>query len=225
MGVASYLATRHVAPYVCLYVCGWIFGWGVSTRCSLWKQSHWDIQEHGGAFDGVYVCVFVCVCKIVRCTELQRPSAPTPPHPPPRLQGSSLLADPHLLVVRSRLSLHVSVIMLETVVLQVGKAEQLRGENEKVTTHSWGLHFETVNTRQPTNDDGTVSSLIIPLRCHCIIWKLVRRSRRCWILGLFVTDTADNGHHLKSVWFLTGLKDVKTFSSTSSRVFFPQEEM
>ena len=25
--------------------------------------------------------------------------------------------------------------------------------------------------------------------------------------------------------FLTGLKDVKTFSSTSSRVFFPQEEM
>lgn len=120
---------------------------------------------------------------------------PTPP--PPRLQGSSLLADPHLLVVRSRLSLHVSVIMLETVVLQVGKAEQLRGENEKVTTHSWGLHFETVNTRQPTNDDGTVSSLIIPLRFHCIIWKLVRRSRRCWILGLFVTGTADNGHHLK----------------------------
>lgn len=62
-----------------------------------------------------------------------------PSHPQPhpsQLQGSSLLADPHLLVVRSRLSLHVSVIVLETVVLQVWKAEQLRGEKEKVTTHS-----------------------------------------------------------------------------------------
>lgn len=125
---------------LCLFICvwGWIFGWGgVSPRCTLWKQSHWDIQEHGGAFE----CV--CVCKGVRCTELHGQSAPPPtpqPHPS-QLQGSSLLADPHLLVVRSRLSLHVSVIVLETVVLQVWKAEQLRGEKVKVTTHSWGLRF------------------------------------------------------------------------------------
>lgn len=61
------------------------------------------------------------MCVRVRCAERQRQAAP-------RLQGSSLLADPHLLVVRSRLSLHVSVIMPETVVLQLWKAEQLRGE-------------------------------------------------------------------------------------------------
>lgn len=54
----------------------------------------------------------------------------------------------------------------------------------------------------------------------------------------FVTDTASRGHSAvvdearsKEIcdtlicFFLTGLKDVKTFSRTSSRVFFPQEEM
>lgn len=73
VGVASYVATPHVAPYV--YVC--VGGWmgrkgGGSTRCTLWKQSHWDIQEHGGAFCCVCLCVSVClyVCK----SEMRRAS-------------------------------------------------------------------------------------------------------------------------------------------------------
>lgn len=41
--------------------------------------------------------------------------------------GSSLLADPHLLVVGAWFPLHVSVVMLKTVIFYVWKTQQLTG--------------------------------------------------------------------------------------------------
>ena len=67
--LALYMATAHVAPMwfwvcacVCVHVCIWVcvcvyvcvFGLGgvdtVQQSALFGKQSHWDIQEHGGAF-------------------------------------------------------------------------------------------------------------------------------------------------------------------------------
>ncbi|KAF3833667.1 hypothetical protein F7725_024871 [Dissostichus mawsoni] len=49
----------------------------------------------------------------------------------PRLRVSSLLADPHLLVVRPRFPLHVSVVVLKTVVFYVWQTQQLQPEGRE----------------------------------------------------------------------------------------------
>lgn len=54
-----------------MFMCVWVDGkGGGSTRCTLWKQSHWDIQEHGGAFClCVSVCLYVCKSAMRRASE------------------------------------------------------------------------------------------------------------------------------------------------------------
>lgn len=122
---------------LCLCVCGWMGRGGGQHGAPFGSKATETFKNMVVHF--VCVCLCVCMCVRVRCAELQRQTAP-------RLRGSSLLADPHLLLVRSRLSLHVSVIMPETVVLQLWKAEQLRGKKLKVTKNSRGLWFQIAHT-------------------------------------------------------------------------------
>lgn len=128
-----------------MFMCVWVDGWegrGGGQHGAPFGSKATETFKNMVVHFVVCVCVCLCVCMCVRvrCAERQRQTAP-------RLQGSSLLADPHLLVVRSRLSLHVSVIMPETVVLQLWKAEQLRGKKLKVTKNPQGLWFQIVHTR------------------------------------------------------------------------------
>lgn len=79
----------------------------------------------------MHVCVCVCLGKIVLLNvwdDEVRPGAfrAALPHLQASSHGSSLLADPHLLGVGPRFSLHVSVVMLETVIFYVWKTQKLK---------------------------------------------------------------------------------------------------
>lgn len=134
------MAAAHVAP-MCVYLCVLLLRGSKQCNrvCTLWEakplrhsRTWWCIFFSKLAVSMyVCVCVFVYVC--VQCfdksvllsvwTDEWRLRAALP-QLQASSQGSSLLADPHLLVVWPWFSLHVSVVVLETVVLYIWQTQQ-----------------------------------------------------------------------------------------------------